>query len=174
MRTPLQALFSELDSLTQSNFDAAIESRSIALMREVASDMSSTIDRVADYLKTISGVPLRPHIATVNVCRCLRQIAAESNLDFFAPLSMDEVLISTDEKWFRDNANICIANTRKYSENCSIRLRVQNDVNSNNLCLINPTNNSFSSMLCFEVVDKGCGLSEQNISQLFEPFSNQG
>lgn len=94
-----------------------------------------------------------------NVVEEVKPLAAEKGLELTASFVSPEFYISTDRKFFRQVVVNLLDNAIKYTKTGSVRLLEQ---------IVKTPETQF---LEIEIIDTGCGVKEEDLSQIFELYS---
>lgn len=166
IRTPLHGILGHLELLSRSQLDAPQRER-LDRIRLSADTLLGIISDVLDFSRIEAGqldidpVPfeLRPLIEQAALL--FAPVAQRQGLKLY--FGIDPALASryvADVHRIRQILNNLVSNAVKFTESGRISLRAS---------LAEPHGDE--PRLRFEVVDSGIGMSEEQLSQLFEPFS---
>ncbi|MFC4761896.1 hybrid sensor histidine kinase/response regulator [Dyella koreensis] len=166
IRTPLNGILGHLELLTRSSLDAAQRER-LDRIRLSADTLLGIISDVLDFSRIEAGqldidpVPFRLRTLVEQAALLYAPGAQRKGLKLY--FAIDPALSSSyvaDMHRIRQILNNLISNAVKFTESGRISLRVS---------LAEPHDGK--PQLRFDVVDSGIGMSEAQLAQLFEPFS---
>jgi CheY-like chemotaxis protein len=153
-------------------------------MKNVNEFMLMTINRCIDYTKASQGLKLVPRMETINFVeainlplRCMRDMQQDKKVELKLLTICSSVAenIITDKQWLQENILCLLSNAVKYSSSGDVRISVALVKNPP------PTSNRERSVKCntsfrpdrhirIEIEDSGIGISEDMMSNLFNPF----
>ncbi|WP_174873101.1 ATP-binding protein [Vogesella oryzae] len=166
IRTPMNGVLGMLELLALTPLDAG-QRDSIDTIQDSAQTLLRLIDDILDFSKIEAGkLDIQPEPASVaklmhKVHQLYSDMAQRKGLAF--TLQVDPTVVGTllvDPIRLRQILQNFCSNAVKFTERGEIVLRVQ--------CLEDSDN---SQTLRFDVVDSGIGIAAENLSRLFEPFT---
>lgn len=167
LRTPMTAILGYAEAIQDRDRDDELIDLAAETILRNGRHLLEIVNDVLDLSKLDSGkltvelLPVSPTSIADDVVRLLRGRAEERNLD----LSVDAIgivpeTILSDSRRLRQILINLIGNAIKFTENGGVRLVIRGD----DLAADRPR-------LIFEVHDSGIGLTSEQISRLFKPFS---
>jgi two-component system, NarL family, capsular synthesis sensor histidine kinase RcsC len=167
IRTPLNGVLGHLELLSRSHLDASQRER-LDRIRLSADALLAIISDVLDFSRIEAGqldidpVPfkLRPLIEQVALLYAPSAQRKGVRLYFAIDASLSAAYVS-DVHRIRQILNNLLSNAVKFTESGRIILRASPG----------PSTTETAPWLRFQVIDSGIGMNEQQLSQLFEPFS---
>jgi CheY-like chemotaxis protein len=168
IRTPMTAILGYSDLLFQDSISDSERDDFLETIRRNGNHLLGIINDILDGSKIEAGrmtterIPCSPCVIVSEVASSMRGRALEKNLT----LSVEYVgsipeIIQTDPTRVRQILINLVGNAIKFTKTGCVRLVVR---------LIDPVN-APSPRLGFEVIDTGVGMTEQQMSQIFTPFS---
>jgi two-component system, NarL family, capsular synthesis sensor histidine kinase RcsC len=167
IRTPLNGVLGHLELLSRSHLDASQRER-LDRIRLSADALLAIISDVLDFSRIEAGqldidpVPfqLRPLIEQAALLYAPSAQRKGVKLYFAIDALLSATYVS-DVHRIRQILNNLLSNAVKFTESGRIILRVSPG----------PSTTEATPWLRFQVIDSGIGMNEQQLSQLFEPFS---
>ncbi|MGC1547536.1 MAG: response regulator [Rhodanobacter sp.] len=167
IRTPLNGILGHLELLSRSQLDAPQRGR-LDRIRLSADSLLAIVSDVLDFSKVEAGqldidpmpFQLRPLIE--HAVLLFAPLAQRKGLSLY--FSIDSVLAPSyisDVQRIRQIINNLVSNAVKFTESGRVVLRASLGASVHNE----------HGLLRFEVIDSGIGMSEAQLAQLFEPFS---
>ncbi len=168
IRTPMNAILGYADLAISPEIGVSERTEFLLSIRRNGGHLLRIINDILDISKIEAGklnverirVPLRTLVA--DAYSSLQMQAQKKNLDFRVEFAgMVPETIETDPGRLRQILFNLAGNAIKFTEQGGVRIVVgmQKDANANR------------SLLQFSVIDTGLGLSEEQISKLFQPFT---
>jgi PAS domain S-box-containing protein len=167
IRTPMTAILGYADMLLDPGQAASERIKCIETIRRNGRHILSVINDILDISKIEAGkmlverVPCAPSQIVLDVASLLRARAGEKGLsldvDFIGPIPAS---IRTDPTRLRQVLMNLVGNAVKFTERGSVRLVVRMGGEG-----------ELRPRLRFEIVDSGVGMSQEQIENLFQPFT---
>lgn len=167
VRTPMAAILGYADMLRQADLRNDDRERLLGALRRNGEHLLQIINDVLDVSKIefggieteIAATPLWPLV--MEAVEAARVRAAERRLELeVVPIGRLPASISTDALRLRQILDNLLSNAVKFTDAGAIQVRVRCDQRK-----------SGSSSIVLEVEDQGIGMSEEQVSRLFRPFS---
>lgn len=162
IRTPLNAILGNLELLNHSALDSQRER--LDIIRRSSDTLLSIISDVLDFSKIEAGELRLEHVEFDVLEIATRSLAIFSpaaqskGLMLFGELSDTMTLpVSGDPTRLQQVLNNLLSNAIKFTEHGHVTLRIQREAGA--------------SRIVFEVEDSGIGMTEEQVQQIFRPFT---
>ena len=166
IRTPLGVVLGFSELLARGDFNSEEKDQYVESIKRNGELVSNIINDILDISKIEAG-KLEIEIAPVNFIDLVKELnagfelqAREKGIDYFCKFSgpIPEI-ISTDVLRLKQIVFNIVGNAIKFTSHGHIEMR------------IHFINNTEPQQLVLEVIDTGPGIAPDNVSKLFEPFS---
>ena len=162
LRTPLNAIIGFTQYLLAYEELNEEQNEIVENIESSAQYLLSMINDILDMAKIETG-KMETHIEEVAIVSVVKDIASmlsplieEKSLDFTLSIELDEeFVVQTDAKMYKQIAINLLSNAIKFTQEGMI-----------SVCLCKR-----KDRLCFEVVDTGIGIGEENLHKLFNDFT---
>lgn len=168
LRTPLNAILGMSQGLQDEIMGALNDSQKAAIdsIERSGQHLLALINDILDLAKVESGkleLQLAP-VAIAYICKSslsfVQQQAISKNIQLSIEAPSDLADIVVDELRIRQVLINLLSNAVKFTPNGgSVKLTVRQEQSDNKI------------LLCFSVIDTGIGIAQENISKLFQPFT---
>ncbi len=180
IRTPMTAILGFAENLLDSNQSDSEKLNAIHTIRRNGENLVGLINDILDLSKIEAGKMVVEHIAC-EPCRTIAEVASLMRVRADArnlPVIIEYVgaipeTISSDPARLRQILINLIGNAIKFTEDGSVRLVtrfVQCDVGQTFQSVNDRLESRSHSMLQFDVIDTGRGMTQEQVAKLFQPF----
>jgi signal transduction histidine kinase/CheY-like chemotaxis protein len=173
IRTPLTAIIGFGEELRDPSLTPAQQAEAIDLVVRNGKHLLELVNEILDLSKIEAGrldvelVPVSVHQIIGDVLAALRIRAKEKQLDLRVNyVTAIPEQITTDPTRVRQILINLLGNALKFTESGSVTVTVRLAS-----ALSSPGSEADGALLYVEVTDTGIGISEQDISRLFQPFT---
>ncbi len=171
IRTPLTAILGYADVLEENDLDTN-SAEAVEIIRRNGKHLLALINDILDLSKIEAGklsierLTFSPTKLTMEIVTLMRGRAQDKGLDLTAEFEgeIPEQVLSDPTRLRQILINL-LGNAIKFTEIGGVRIVVRMASSSN------AASTSDSDLLQFEVVDSGIGMTQEQVSHLFQPFT---
>jgi two-component system, sensor histidine kinase and response regulator len=179
LRTPLNAILGFTQLMNRNSSLSPQHQEYLRIINQAGEHLLSLIKDILEMSKIEAGRTILtpnsfPLISLLRNLEAMLKVQAHSKgleLNFELDSNLPEMIISDESKLRQILINM-LGNAIKFTNSgwVTLRAKLEPDVNNNSLNN-SPNFSEIPSILCIEIADTGAGIAPEEMTQLFEPFS---